>query len=246
MIELKNVSKKFRIGSLKRETLLRNFLNILYQNEKEDIWALKNINLKIKDSENLAIIGPNGSGKSTLLKIISGILVPTSGTLNINTQITPFLQLGIGFHLDLTVKENVYLYGSILGKTRRYLSEKFKDIISFAQLNKFVNTKLKDLSSGMQSRLAFSIAVYSEPETLVLDEVLAVGDLEFKNKCLNVFENFKKNKKTIILTSHDLDLVTKFFDRCIYLKNGIIIADGDPKAVVNTYKNDINQTNYLK
>lgn len=238
MIELENVSKKFNINYARRLSVLQNIVNLLDGGKKRYILALKNINLKINKGENVAIIGPNGSGKSTLLRIISGILVPTFGNIRIDTNITSFLQLGIGFHQNLTAKENVYLYGAILGKTRSYISKRFEEIIDFAELRDFVNVKLKDFSSGMQSRLAFSTAIYTDPETLVLDEVLVVGDLEFRNKCFEAFKKFKNQGKTMIFVSHDFDLIRKFFTRTIYLKNGMIVADGDTDKIIKLYEKD--------
>jgi len=236
MIELIKVSKKFKIGYGKRKSVLSSFLNVFNSRGNKEIYALRNINLKIKNNENIAIIGPNGSGKSTLLKIICGILAPSSGKLICDKIVTPFLQFGVGFQPDLTTTDNVYLYGAILGKSRDYINGNFNNILKFAELENFVNAKLKDLSAGMQSRLAFSVAIHCDPEILILDEVLAVGDLEFTKKCMNIFNKFKKQKKTIIFVSHDLDLVNRFFDRCVYIKNGLIIADGKTKNVTALYK----------
>lgn len=220
-IKIQNLSKVFRIPHERTYGIKSAFINLMKGNMKyENFYALKNINLTVKKGEFVGITGRNGSGKSTLLRIMAGIIKTTSGTIEVNGKVSPFLELGTGFQYELTAKENVYIYGTILGLTRKEIDRKFNDLINFADLERFVDTKLKNFSSGMSARLAFSIAIQVDADILLIDEVLAVGDTEFQKKCFNVFRNFKKEKKTIILVSHDINLINKFSDKTINLENG--------------------------
>ena len=217
-IILKNVTKTFKIPHEKGYGIKSAAINTLLRRKKyETLSVLKDINLTVKKGDFLGITGRNGAGKSTLLRIIAGIIKPTKGLVAVRGKISPFLELGMGFQLELTAKENIYLYGTILGLKRRQIEEKFNNVIKFAELEKFIDTKLKNFSSGMVSRLAFSIAIQVDADILLVDEVLAVGDEAFKKKCFEVFKKFKKEKKTVILVSHDKKIMKEFCDKIIYL-----------------------------
>ena len=235
MIALEQVNKVFRLPHDKKTTLRQRFVSIFQKSTYEQLYALRNINLKVNKGEFLGIIGKNGSGKSTLLKLIANVLEPTSGTISVNANVAPFLELGVGFQGDLTVKDNVFLYGALLGMSKKQIVDKYDWIIDFSGLERFVDAKLKNLSSGMQVRLGFSITVSIETPILLVDEVLAVGDIDFQQKCYDSFENFKKNGRTILFVSHDLTAVEKFCDRVVLLENGSIKDEGRPDKVIRKY-----------
>jgi lipopolysaccharide transport system ATP-binding protein len=191
--------------------------------------------MKVNKGEFLGIIGRNGSGKSTLLKLIAKVLEPTSGRISVNENVAPFLELGVGFQGDLTVKDNVFLYGALLGMGGTEIADKYEWIIDFSGLERFVDAKLKNLSSGMQVRLGFSITVSVESPILLVDEVLAVGDINFQQKCYDAFESFKKKGRTILFVSHDLEAVKKSCDRVVLLEKGCIKNIGNPTVVCEAY-----------
>ena len=236
MISLEHVNKIFLLPHDRKTTLRQHFTRISQKHTYEKFYALRDINLKVEACEFLGIVGKNGSGKSTLLKLVAQVLEPTSGTISVNGNVAPFLELGVGFQWDLTVKDNVFLYGALLGMSRQEIIEKYDWIIDFSGLERFVDAKLKNLSSGMQVRLGFSITVSVESPILLVDEVLAVGDIDFQRKCYDCFESFKKNGKTIIFVSHDLIAVEKFCDRVILLDNGQTKEQGCPHDVLAAYK----------
>lgn len=236
MIALEEVNKIFRLPHDRKTTLRQRFVSILQKSTYEKLYALRNINLKVDAGEFLGIIGKNGSGKSTLLKLIAKVLEPTSGRISVTGDVAPFLELGIGFQGDLTVKDNVFLYGALLGMSQKEIANKYDWIIDFSGLERFVDAKLKNLSSGMQVRLGFSITVSVETPILLVDEVLAVGDIDFQQKCYNTFESFKKNGRTILFVSHDLNAVEKFCDRVVLLENGQIKDIGDAYSVLHVYR----------
>jgi lipopolysaccharide transport system ATP-binding protein len=184
----------------------------------------------------LGIIGQNGSGKSTLLKILARILVPTEGTVCVRKRITPFLELGVGFNQDFTAAENIRIYGIIMGLTPREIDEKTEFILEFADMERFRDTKIRNISSGMQVRLAFSTAIQTRPEILLLDEVLAVGDLDFQKKCLDALDRFKSEGVTIIFVSHDLDEVQAHCGRAMLLHHGEMVITGETKEVIEKYR----------
>lgn len=192
MIALENVTKTFRLPHDIRATFRQRFVNLPRKNTYEVLYALRDINLTVRKGEFLGVIGKNGAGKSTLLKVIARVFEPTSGTVSVEGNIAPFLELGVGFQGDLTVKDNIFLYGALLGMSRREIEGKYDWIIDFSGLERFVDAKLKNLSSGMQVRLGFSITVSVESPILLVDEVLAVGDIDFQQKCYSCFENFKE------------------------------------------------------
>jgi len=236
MIALEKVTKIFRLPHDRRTTLRQRFVNILRKNTYEELYALRDINLKVAEGEFLGIIGKNGAGKSTLLKVIARVLEPTSGTVSVNGTIAPFLELGVGFQWELTVKDNIFFYGALLGMSRKEIERKYDWIIDFSGLERFVDAKLKNLSSGMQVRLGFSITVSIESPILLVDEVLAVGDIDFQRKCYDCFDDFKKYGRTILFVSHDLNAVERFCDRVILLEDGIVKAEDQPVNVLRLYK----------
>ena len=205
------------------------------QNHLEGFYALKDISFHVEKGEVFGIIGKNGSGKTTLLKIICGIIPPTSGTVESNEKIIPFLDLGVGFHEELTAKENIYLYSAIMGTDKKTTQKELQEILRFAGVERFADMKLKHFSAGMSVRLAFSAMIRTEFEIMVLDEILAVGDKDFQEKCFEELRKYKKQGKTIILTSHSMEAITRFCDRAMLLENGKIKMIGKPKEVVDAY-----------
>ena len=236
MIHFEQISKVFRLPHERKTTLRQRFVSVFQKNTYERFYALREISLNVKQGECLGIIGKNGSGKSTLLKLIAKIFDPTSGRITIDADVAPFLELGVGFQGDLTVKDNIFLYGALLGMTRKQVVDKYGWIVEFSGLDRFVDAKLKNLSSGMQVRLAFSITVSIENPILLVDEVLAVGDADFQQKCYNVFKEFKQTGKTIVFVSHDLGAIEKFCDRVILLENGQIKGQGHPRDILELYR----------
>jgi lipopolysaccharide transport system ATP-binding protein len=236
MITLQQVNKIFRLPHERKTTLRQRFVSVFRKDTYEQFYALRDISMKVNQGEFVGIIGRNGSGKSTLLKLIARVLEPTSGTIQVDANVSPFLELGVGFQRDSTVKDNIFLYGALLGMGRKEITDKYDWIIDFSGLEKFVDAKLKNLSSGMQVRLGFSISVSVESPILLVDEVLAVGDIDFQRKCYDSFETFKKNGRTIVFVSHDLNAVEKFCDRLILLENGRIKNQGRCGDVLSDYR----------
>jgi len=231
-----NVSKKFRIPHEKKTTVFQNIIGLIKrQFNYEDLWALKNVSFEVNKGEALGIIGRNGSGKSTLLKILARVLYPDSGSVSLDGKVASFLELGVGFQPELTARENVYIYSSILGVSRRQVDKAYDDIFDFAELKKFENMKLKNFSSGMYLRLAFATAINATPDTLLIDEVFAVGDEAFKKKCRDKMNQFKAEGKTIIFVSHNLKTVQELCQRTMLLDTGRIVTMGDTERVINTY-----------
>ena len=235
MIKVNNISKTFKIPLENRYTFKENLVELFRVAKYEKIRALDDVSFEVQEGEFLGIIGPNCSGKSTLLKILANILVPTSGLMEIQGKVSPFLELGVGFNLDLTARENVYQNGIILGLSRKQVDERFNKIIEFSELERFVDTKMKNFSSGMHVRLAFSVAIQVDADILLMDEVLAVGDMHFQQKCFDVFNKYKEEKKTIVLVTHDMGAVQRYCSRAIFLNEGKIMMDGKPDEVVAKY-----------
>ena len=235
-ISVKNLSKSFRIPHKKIDSIRTAFINTFTQNTYEEFRALDNISFEVKKGEFLGIIGRNGSGKSTLLKILAGVYTADSGEVYINGRISPFLELGIGFNPELTGRDNIYLNATVLGLSNDDIDDKFDSIVGFAEIERFVDQQVKNYSSGMKSRLAFSVAIHSNRDILLMDEVLAVGDISFKDKCFEVFRYFKKNKRTIILVTHGMSTVNEFCDRALILDQSRIVNQGEPDKMVEQYK----------
>jgi len=235
-IIVNNVSKKFRIPHEKKTTLFQNIVGVIKrQFDYEEFWALRDVSFEIKKGEAFGIIGRNGSGKTTLLKILAKVLYPDSGSVAINGKIASFLELGVGFQPELTAQENVYIYSSVLGLSRKETDKKYNDIFDFAELKKFENMKLKNFSSGMYLRLAFSTAINAVPDTLLIDEAFAVGDEAFQKKCIAKINEFKEQGKTIVFVSHALNTVKNLCQRTLLLSEGRIVSLGDTESVVNDY-----------
>ena len=235
-IIVSDLSKVFRLPHEKKNTLFESITGMLKGSKGyENFVALSNINFTVKKGEAVGIIGENGSGKSTLLKIIANILRPSSGSVRINGKITPFLELGVGFQPYLTAKENINVYGAIMGMSDKEIDAKLEEILEFSGLKQFQDAKLKNLSSGMQVRLAFATAVQTDPEILLMDEVLAVGDMEFQQKCMDVFQRYIKEKKTIVFVSHDLNSIRKFCSKSLLLRRGEQVTFGDTNEIIDKY-----------
>ncbi len=235
VIHIFHVSKLFR---KQKQKTFKEFLPALFggQSTSETFWALSDIDLEIKKGETFGIIGPNGSGKSTLLKLIAGVTKPTKGSIKVNGQIAPLIELGAGFHPELTGRENVVLNGVILGMKRVEVEKKFKDIVDFAELWEFIDQPVKHYSSGMYLRLAFAVAVHTDPEILLVDEILAVGDAAFQAKCIAKMNEFREQGRTIIIVTHALDTVKSFCGRAAFLLKGSLQQIGEASQVVEAYK----------
>ena len=234
-IVVKNLSKRFSIPHEKISTLKGAFVNFYKKKDYEIFEALSDVSFEVKEGEFFGIIGKNGSGKSTLLKILAGIYVADKGSVKIEGRISPFLELGIGFNPELSGRDNIYLNGTVLGLTKKQIDEKFDSIVAFSELERFIDQKLKNYSSGMSVRLAFSVAIHANRDILLMDEVLAVGDANFQQKCINEFMKYKKEGKTVVLVTHDVGVVEKYCDRAMLLREGKISKIGDIKEVVEEY-----------
>mgnify|MGYP001572833803 FL=1 len=209
--------------------------NLFLPPKKEEVWALKNVSLTIKKGETIGIVGDNGSGKSTLLKIIAGITTPTQGNVKVNGRVSSLIELGAGFHPDLTGKENVYLNGQLLGFTKKELDKKYNEIVEFTDIGEYINQPIRTYSSGMVVRLGFSVAVHLDPEILLIDEVLTVGDEEFQRKCIRKINILRKNGKTIIMVSHDLSLIKILCSKIVWLEHGKFLLVGNSEKVIHSY-----------
>jgi len=235
-VEVKNISKRFKTVSYGTSFIKGVMGRFSSARQPNFLWALKDISFSVGKGEVFGIIGPNGSGKTTLVKIIAGILRPTEGKVIVDGQVMPFLQLASVFHPDLTGKENVYLYGALLGMFPREIKSKFEQIIDFAGVHGFVDTVVRHYSSGMRAKLAFSTAIQVQSETLIVDEALSAGDISFQERCVDVFKQFKAEGKTIILVSNDLYGISQYCQRALLLKEGRQIMVGDSKSVVERYR----------
>jgi homopolymeric O-antigen transport system ATP-binding protein len=233
VISVQNVSKVYHLYEHPLHRVLGALT--LSRRRKAEFWALRNINLRVEKGEVFALLGPNGSGKSTLLQIISGILQPTAGRVHCSGRIAALLELGAGFNPEFTGRENVYLNGEILGLSRKELEAAFPRIEAFAEIGRFIDRPVKEYSSGMYVRLAFSTAIHVDPEVLIVDEALAVGDAIFASRCVQKFEELRRKKVTVFLVSHDLGLIKRLADRAAFMLEGQIVMQGSPKDAVNQY-----------
>lgn len=241
IIRIENLSKKYQIGARERYYTLRDQIAGFCswkkpKKETTDLWALKDINLKVERGEPLGVIGRNGAGKSTLLKILAQITPPTRGKITLRGRVASLLEVGTGFHPELTGRENIFLNGAILGMSREEIKKKFDQIVEFAEIERFLDTPVKRYSSGMHVRLAFAVASHLEPEILLIDEVLAVGDSQFQKKCLGKMgEVTRERGRTILFVSHNIAAISQLCSRCILLEKGKIIAQGKTNEVINEY-----------
>ncbi len=235
-ISVSHVSKSFRLPTERSWGLKQAIFNRLrgIKGFKEQ-RVLRDINLEVERGEFVGIVGRNGSGKSTLLKILAGVYTPEKGSVQINGKLVPFIELGVGFNPELSGRENVYLNGALLGFSNKEVDKMYNEIVEFAELEEFMDQKLKNYSSGMQVRLAFSVAIRARGDILVLDEVLAVGDEAFQRKCFNYFENLKQQKQTVVLVTHSMEHVQRFCDKAIMIENGRVVCSGNPIEVANKY-----------
>jgi lipopolysaccharide transport system ATP-binding protein len=235
VIAVRNVSKTFRVPHRKIDSLRNAFVNIFAPNTYEEYNALNDISFDVKKGEFLGIIGRNGAGKSTLLKTLAGIYRPDRGKITINGRISPFLELGIGFNPELSGRDNVYLNATVLGLTKTEIDEKFDEIVAFAELEEFIDQQLKNYSSGMQARLAFSVSIHADREILLMDEVLAVGDSNFQQKCLDIFKGYKELGKTVVLVTHSMATVREYCDRALLFDKGELMEAGTVDEVCDAY-----------
>lgn len=237
VVECNDVSMKFRLYK-EQVTSLKDFVikKLKRQMSYEEFYALKDISFEVRRGESFGMVGINGSGKSTLLKVIAGVLKPTSGSVKVYGKIAPMIELGAGFDFELTARENVFLNGAILGYDKNMLKEKFDEIIEFAELQNFVDVPIKNYSSGMITRLGFSIATIETPDVLIVDEILAVGDYRFQEKCENRINGMLKNGTTLLLVSHNMDQVKRMCKKGILLSHGNNLVCGDIEAVCDRYQ----------
>jgi len=240
-IEIRNLWKHFRLYSDPALTLKERAI-FWRRNRTEDFAALKDINLEVPRGTTVGIIGRNGSGKSTLLKIISRILYPSRGKVEVHGRVSTLLELGAGFHPDFTGRENIFLNASILGFTRKETKERLGEIIQFAELGAFIDNPVRNYSSGMYMRLGFAVAVHVDPDILLIDEVLAVGDLPFQQKCLERIRDFRKESRTIVFVTHSLAMVESLCDVVVWLDQGAIRLQGEPQQVAHAYREGVSSS----
>lgn len=271
VVKVENISKQYRLGIVGSDTLRDDFTrffakvrgredpflkidqnntlsfrkNSQLHKQPDYVWALRDVNLEVKQGEVLGIIGKNGAGKSTLLKILSKVTLPSSGQVKIKGRIASLLEVGTGFHAELTGRENIYLNGAILGMTRSEIKSKIDEIIDFSDIERYIDTPVKRYSSGMYVRLAFAVAAHLEPEILIVDEVLAVGDAEFQKKCLGKMQNVSSAGRTVIFVSHDMQAVSRLVKKCILLQNGMIALYDDKDKVIDAYLNSLSNNAHI-
>ncbi len=238
VIEVKDVTMRFNMSKERVDSMKEYFIKLMkHQLNFEEFIALKNVSLSIEKGEVVGIVGLNGSGKSTLLKVISGILRPSQGSASIKGTISPLIELGAGFDYDLTARENVFLNGSVLGFSKQTMQEKMDEIIDFAELRDFMDVAIKNYSSGMVARLGFSIATITRPDILIVDEILAVGDFLFQQKCEQRISEMMSGGTTVIIVSHSIEQIERLCSRVIWLEKGVVKMDGKTAEICELYKN---------
>ena len=236
VVTVDDVSKRFRIPLDRSATLKHRVTHWRSAARYRDFFALHDVSFDVPEGQFLGITGPNGCGKSTLLKCLTRIYEPDTGSVAIHGDVSAFLELGVGFHPELTARENIFLAGAVMGLTRQQLSSKIEAVLHFADLEEFAELKLKNYSSGMQVRLAFTVAILAKADILLMDEVLAVGDASFQAKCFDIFTRFKREGRTIVLVSHDLSTLDRYCDRVLLMQHGRITADGPAAEVTGYYR----------
>lgn len=240
MIDAKNISMKFNLGIEKGFSIKQFFVDLLSfkrrKKVKNDFYALTDVNFQVKRGEVIGLIGSNGAGKSTLLKVVAGVMKPTKGEIEVKGNVCPMIELGAGFDYDLTARENIYLNGAILGYSKEFIEKKFNEIIDFSELSDFLDVPVKNFSSGMIARLAFSIATIVDPEVLIVDEILSVGDLAFQQKSEEKMKSMIGGGTTVLYVSHSIDSIKSLCDRVIWLEHGKIVEIGDPRVVCKKYQ----------
>ena len=237
VIEVKNVSMRFNMAKEKSESLKEYFVAMIQGKLRfEEFWALKDISLTVEKGDFYGLVGLNGSGKSTLLKVIAGVYKPTEGSATVNGTIAPLIELGAGFDMDLTGRENIYLNGTVLGFTPKYIDEKFDEIVEFSELREFLDVPLKNYSSGMVSRIAFSIATITQPDVLIADEILSVGDFLFQQKCEERMKKLMDAGTTVILVSHSIEQIERLCNKVTWIEKGRLKGQGNVQEVCEAYK----------
>lgn len=237
MIEVKNVSMRFNMAKEKHESLKEYFLALVQGKlQFEEFYALKDVTLNVEKGDFYGLIGLNGSGKSTLLKVIAGVYKPTTGTTAVRGTVAPLIELGAGFDMDLTARENIYLNGTVLGFTPKYIDEKFDEIVEFSELRDFLDVPLKNYSSGMVSRIAFAIATITKPDVLIADEILSVGDFLFQEKCEKRMHELMAGGTTVILVSHSIEQIERMCNKVTWLEKGRVKMQGEVQTVCEAYK----------
>ena len=247
MIEIKNVSMRFNLEKENDNSLKKIFIKVLdirnwnknFKKKSNDFWALKDINLTVNSGDVVGIIGTNGAGKSTLLKLIAGVYKPTKGSICVDGKISPMIELGAGFDGELTARENIYLNGAILGYSKDFLNQKFDDIVEFSELKDFLDVPIKNFSSGMVAKLAFSISTQVDPEVLIVDEILSVGDIKFQEKSYNKMLSMIKGGKTVLYVSHSMDSIIQLCNKVVWLDKGKIVKVGNTKEVCGEFYKSI-------
>ena len=238
MIRIEHVSMKFNLGIEKEYSIKEAFISFFDRKRrkpKSDFWALKDVSFTVNKGEVIGLIGSNGAGKSTLLKVVSGVMKPTKGKVIVNGVISPMIELGAGFDAELTARENIYLNGSILGYSKEFLDEKFDEIVEFSELKDFLDAPVRNFSSGMVAKLAFSIATIVNPEILIVDEILSVGDIKFQEKSKNKMMEMIKGGTTVLYVSHYLDSILKLCNRVVWLEHGQVVKVGETKEICEEY-----------
>ena len=242
MIEVNNVSMRFNLGIEKDFSIKQAFVNTLDPRMRKkrkkidkDFWALKNVSFKVKKGQVIGLIGSNGAGKSTMLKVVSGVMKPTKGNVVVNGAISPMIELGAGFDSELTARENIFLNGAILGYSKKFIEEKFNEIVDFSELKDFLDVPIKNFSSGMVAKLAFSIATVVNPEILIVDEILSVGDIKFQDKSKKKMMELISGGTTVLYVSHSIESIRDLCDVVIWLEHGQIVEVGDPKITCTAY-----------
>jgi ABC-type polysaccharide/polyol phosphate transport system ATPase subunit len=234
VIEIRDVSKKYKLFRNRKDQAIEAIFPFFHR-KHTDFYAIRDFNLAVKTGDILGIIGRNGSGKSTLMKLVAGVIQPTKGSINVRGNLVPLLELGSGFHREFTGYENIYFYTAVLGYPKNKVLEKTAEIIEFADIGEFIHQPLKNYSSGMKARLAFSVSVNIDPDILILDEVLSVGDVNFKEKSYEKIKEFFDQKKTILFVSHSMESIRTLCNRAIIIDKGKLIMDGDPASVTEKY-----------
>ncbi len=242
MIRLKDVGMRFNLGVEKDNSLKMTFIRLFDRGKrvkKSDFWALRHVTFNVEKGDVVGLIGANGAGKSTLLKVVSGVMKPTEGTVEVDGVISPMIELGAGFDGDLTARENIYLNGAILGYSKEFLDEKFDEIVEFSELEDFLDVPVKNFSSGMVAKLAFSISTVVDPEILIVDEILSVGDIKFQEKSKNKMMSMIKGGTTVLYVSHSLESIKELCNKVVWLDHGKVVKIGETKEVCDAYANKV-------
>ena len=241
MIKVNDISMKFNLGIEKNFSLKQGCIDFLKRKkrEKNEFWALSNVSFEVKQGEVVGFVGSNGAGKSTLLKVIAGVMKPTKGSVEVYGNICPMIELGAGFDMDLTARENIYLNGAVMGYSKQFIDSKFNEIVEFSELKDFLEVPVKNFSSGMVARLAFSIATVVDPEILIVDEILSVGDMAFQQKSENKMRSMIGGGTTVLFVSHSIDQIKKICDRAVWLEHGKVQMIGKSDEVCEAYKKSL-------